>query len=381
MVVHCYSSMLKTFIQFPPTRMVNGAIAFGILLLAGPAVAALPEILLKERWFTDNRPAENVDSIGFWQDSESGMQWIIVTAKSSHSLLVHDAENGDLVRRVGGQGPFDGQFDRPNGVKVWGDFVFVVERDNRRVQVLSLPDFHPVASFGSEELIKPYGLAITALPADPAEPGVQLLHVYVTDNYEYADGALTADGDIPPDSLLGERVKVYRVEVEGPAVEGEFAYSFGDTRGPGILRVVESIWLDPEHNRALICEEFMGVDGQQVLVYDLQGNFTGETIASHHFAGQPEGIALYEDGPQDGFWIITDQGKSQNHFVLFDRRSLAPLARVTGLRTLNTDGIFLVSAPVGRYAGGLFYAVDNDARVSAFDFAELRKAVEQAVGR
>lgn len=88
---------------------------------------------------------------------------MLATSKESHSLNVFDAVNGMMIRRVGGLGRELGQFNRPNGVWVVDSYGFVVERDNRRVQVLSLPDLVGLATFGEAELRKPYGLWIQPL--------------------------------------------------------------------------------------------------------------------------------------------------------------------------------------------------------------------------
>ena len=74
---------------------------------------------------------------------------LIASAKSTHRLVVFDADSGERLREVGSEGAALGQFDRPNGVAVFGDMLFVVERDTHRVQVLSLPSFKPVGSYVS----------------------------------------------------------------------------------------------------------------------------------------------------------------------------------------------------------------------------------------
>jgi 3-phytase len=73
--------------------------------------------------------------------------------------------------------------------------------------------------------------------------------VYVTDNYGMPDESVS------PDSLLGERVRQYRVTVTGASLRAEPILAFGDTSGPGVLKVVESIALDLPNQRLLIAEE------------------------------------------------------------------------------------------------------------------------------
>src|SRR3546814_2462843 len=79
-------------------------------------------------------------------------QWLIATAKRSNRLRVFDGESGEPLRTVGGPGVRPGEFSYPNGISVIDALLLVVERDNHRVQVLRLPDFLPLATFGEHDL-------------------------------------------------------------------------------------------------------------------------------------------------------------------------------------------------------------------------------------
>lgn len=52
-----------------------------------------------------------------------------------------------------------GRLQRPNGIAIAGDVVFVVERDNARLQVFRLPDGASMGTFAAGTLVKPYGIA------------------------------------------------------------------------------------------------------------------------------------------------------------------------------------------------------------------------------
>lgn len=317
---------------------------------------------VKEVFFTTDQSRENIDSPATWHGPE-GQHLLLATSKEGHSVNVFDAVNGAMIHRIGGQGVELGQFDRPNGISVIDNIMLVVERDNRRVQVLSLPDFKPLTSFGEAELTKPYGLYV-----EPLEGGEY--HVYVTDNYE------TPEGEVPADSELGHRVRRYLLEVEGPTAEGELDLSFGDTKGPGRLFVVESIYGDRAHDHLLVADELEhDKKGRQVKVYDYEGNFTGKTFGTGIFKYQVEGIALYETSETAGYWFVTDQGKLQNSFHVFDRESFKHLGTIEGERTLNTDGIWISQTPMHRFPKGAFYACDNDKAISAFEVVEVLEAI------
>lgn len=332
-------------------------------LAAAASLAAAPQTAtLKEVFFTTDQSRENIDSPAVWHGPD-GQSLLFATSKAGHSVNVFDAANGAMIRRLGGFGAELGQFNRPNGVWAIDNYLLVVERDNHRVQVLHLPSLVAIASFGEEELVKPYGLYV-----QPIEPG--LYHVYVTDSYE------TPDEQMPADADLSHRVHRYELEAIGATADADHDAAFGATEGPGRLFVVESIHGDPVHNRLLVAEELEDdAHGRQVKVYDLDGNFAGQTFGQGIFQFQVEGIALYQTSPTAGYWIITDQGKIQNFFHVFDRESFAHLGTFSGERTLNTDGVWLSQTPMPRFPRGAFYACDNDKAISAFDLAEILQSL------
>ena len=338
------------------------------------SLKAQPEtVTVQESWFTFDIPAENVDSIAYWENPEGDTPWLLVTAKASHAVHVYDARNGFLLKRVGGLGAFAGQFNRPNGIAVADDLMFVVERDNQRVQILKLPEFSPVISFGAESLIKPYGLWVQELGIDPSDPDSPRYRVYVTDNYEYAEGQRTADGAIPPIAELGERVRVYDIERDGDVLDAELSFSFGATEGAGTLQVVESIWGDPAHNQLFISEENPET-GSSLKVYTLDGEFTGTVVGQDIFQFQSEGLAI---DTERNWLIATDQGKTANYFHIFEVGTYQHLGTFEGTYTLNTDGVCLVTTPIGYHKGGIFFAIHNDRQVSALDWDTVVKQLSR----
>lgn len=321
---------------------------------AGPPVVA-------EAFITESFVDANLDSMAVWRPPGGGREELLVTAKSTDDLFVFDAADGRLLRRIGRSGSGLGQFRRPNGILVEGELVLVVERDNRRLQVLSLPGDRPLGVFGADVLQRPYGLAAFADPDDAGR-----LVVYVTDNYE------TPDGGIPPDAELGQRVHQFRMRVAGGRIEAEHVRAFGDTSGPGVLHKVETIAVDPAHDRVLVADEDAAV--REIKIYTLDGRFTGQVIPNDLFDHEPEGLALYACG-DEGYWIATDQHPADNTFQVLDRRSLRPRGSFRGAVTRQTDGIALVRGTIGPLSGGGFYAAHADAQVSAFSWDRIAETV------
>src|SRR5690606_18381740 len=108
------------------------------------ATLAMPRLAtVAEAFHTVRDTLANIDSPAVWHGPD-GQHWVLSTAKATHLIRVEDAATGTLVRDVGGPGSGPGEFSRPNGIAVIDDFMLIVERDNARVQVFTLPDFTPI---------------------------------------------------------------------------------------------------------------------------------------------------------------------------------------------------------------------------------------------
>lgn len=359
-----------------PCRRLVVALALVLTACAGPAPKPTPApeapgdgiaaTVVAETFVTNLTPVDNIDSIATWTPPDGGV-WVIATAKDSGRLVVFDGDTGTTLRSVGTRGSAPGQFDRPNGIAVFGDYVFVVERDNHRVQVLHLPDFEPVGQFGDEDLIKPYGLWLRE--SAPLE-----LEIDVTDSYQ------NPDESIPPLSELDRRVKRFRVSLDDGEVSGALERSYGDTGERGAIRWIESVVGDPLSNRLLIPEEYIEQEPGEIRVYDMSGRYTGADVGRGMFGGQPEGLALYACADGSGYWIATDQQLDSNRFHVFDRRSLNYVGTFRGNTVQFTDGVALHPLPTERFPAGAFYAVHHDQGVVAFDWREIASALNLRSG-
>lgn len=317
-----------------------------------------------ETYVSADVPGEELDSLATWT-TDDDRTWLIASAKSSHRLVVFDADDGALLRTFGQRGDAPGRFDRPNGLAVFGDLLFVVERDNRRVQVLRLPDFAPVASFGQQSLRSPYGIWL-----HETAPGE--LEAYVTDSY--------MDGErfdvVPPPQRLGERVRRYRIVVheDGDRIEARLIGSFGDTSGPGMLRIVESIAGDPARRRLLVADEHRP-SPSSLREYGFDGRYAGRSLPDGTFDGEAEGVALWPCTGDDGYWVAVDQQAPLTSFHLFARDDLRPAGSFSGRVAAQTDGIALHAAATTRFPSGALFAVHDDRAVVAFDLGDVVEAL------
>lgn len=318
------------------------------------------DAVVPEAWISAPVAEDELDSVAAWPTEDGGV-WLIATAKSSQRLAVYDGDSGRRLRTFGEPGHGPGQFKRPNGIAVFGDALFVVERDNRRVQVFDLPDFTPRGSFGEEQLQVPYGLWL-----HETEPGQ--LEVLVTDSF-MAD---FKTGLLPPMAQLDQRVRRFRVTLEDAGLQADYLGAFGDTGEGGALRMVESIAGDPVHDRLLIADEDRRV-GSTLRDYSLNGAYRGHSLPT--FDADAEGVALWACSFEDGYWVAVDQ-VSPTLFRLFDRVTLEPRGVFAGEQVANTDGETIHASPTARFPAGALFALHNDQSLAAFDLRDIVHALQ-----
>lgn len=324
------------------------------------ARAPHPDAVVQEAWISSAHPEDELDSLAVWP-TEQGGAWVIATAKSGNQLLVFDADTGQRLRTVGGPGDGPGQFGRPNGIAVWGDTLFVVERDNHRVQALSLPDFTPLGFVGAETLKVPYGIWVQETAPDTLE-------LLVTDSF-MADFRA---GLLPPRAQMDQRVRRYTVSLppEGGLSVVE-AGSFGDTGDAGMLHMVESIAGDPAHERLLIAEEDRRV-GSTLREYTMDGRYAGRSLPV--FDADAEGVALWDCDVDSGWWVATDQTRP-TLFRVYDRASLAPVGTFSGQVVADTDGVALYVAGTPRFPDGALFVQHDNRALAAFDLRDIAAAL------
>jgi len=316
----------------------------------------LPEVaVIKESFTTPRDESDNVDSPALWHGGE-GQNWLLATAKEGNAIIVYDAANGEKIGRFGSIGTGLGELSRPNGIAVIDDYAVVIERDNHRVQVFILPEFKPLGVFGESVLRSPYGITIDRFEGK--------YHLYVTDNYE------TPEEETPPADSLDRRVHHFAFTVEDNRVAAEHIKAFGDTSGEGVLYKVESILADRIYNRLLIADEHE--DHRDIKIYDTDGRFTGQIIPHNYFFYEPEGIVLWEcEADSSGYYLIVDQGKINNTFQVFDRKTLEYIGGFSGEITRNTDGTAITQKAFGDFRYGAFYPVHNDGSLTAISWEDI----------
>ena len=290
-------------------------------------------ITLKNPMFvTESLTDAGMDSIGFLMRKHV----IVVTVKDKNELHVYNAMNGELKKSIKRENAF------PNGITTINDqFVLVTERDNKQVAVFN-SSMEFLGSFGNNELRSPYG--ITFYKQDNSS-----YTVLVTDSYEY-------------NNPREDRILTWDFSIENES----FNVSEASVLGNPTLYQVESIQADKHYNTLLVAEEME--EHHKVMVLDLMtGEVLKEDLGDFNRGNDPEGIALVINKDHQGYWICTEQSKTDNRFHLYDRKTLENFATMYLDNVSYTDGI----ATAYMHGKWFLYAVDNDARVAAFELPEI----------
>ncbi len=289
-------------------------------------------ILSDALFYTDPMPNTGIDSIGFLMRKHV----IVVTGKDANQLYVYNAMNGELKQTIERPDAY------PNGVNVINDaLVLITERDTHQVSVFNT-SMEFLGTFGTDILRQPYGIT-----SYKKSDGVY--KIFITDSYEY---------DTPKNDRIVSFELFYK--------EDSFSIISFTTFGEETLYQVESIMVDSSNNTLLVADE--NKEHYKIAVLDLNsGENIGAKLQDFIFITDPEGIALVKTSKTSGYWIATEQSKTDNKFHLFDRESFEYLNTLYLEGVSNTDGI----TTAYMHGHWYLYAVDNDRRVAAFQLPEI----------
>jgi len=289
-------------------------------------------ILDSPMFVTESVADAGMDSIGFLMRKHV----IVVTVKDKNELHVYGAMNGKFKKSIKREDAY------PNGITTINDqFVLVTERDNKQVAVFN-SSMEFLGSFGNDELRSPYGITFYKQENNSYK-------VLVTDSYEY-------------NNPREDRILSWDFTIES----GEFSVGPATVLGNPTLYQVESIQADKHYQTLLVAEEMK--EHHKVMALDLMtGEVIKEDLGNFDRGNDPEGIALVINKNNNGYWICTEQSKTDNRFHLYDRKTLEYKATMYLDNVSYTDGI----ATAYMHGKWFLYAVDNDARVVAFELPEI----------
>ena len=287
--------------------------------------------------------------------------------KASEKLVIYDGDSGATLRTFGtaGQGP--GQFKRANGIFVHRDLVFVVERDNHRVQVLraALLAVRWRRS-ATKELVQPYGIWLQETqPGKLRCAGHRCLHGRRGCSGDDVCRRWRELGRARP-ALRGARRRRIGVGANTSVRSATPAQRVRSASGIGLGR---SRQRSPAGRRGRHCDRHRCANTISAAISRAHDR---RSACSRR---RPKASRCGHARTAAATGSPTDQYKDRSLFHVFDRRTLHHVGAFAGKQVGNTDGVWLHQAGSARFPKGVFYAVHDDMAVGAFDWRDVAKAL------
>ena len=239
---------------------------------------------------------------------------IAVADINGHCILVFD-ETGKFVRKIGGQGDKDGQFESPTEVAFLnGDEILVADECNHRIQQLNVQTGNFVKSFGKEgsgdgEFEYPTGVCITSdgcfiVVADCGDNRIQVFTMDGEPVFKFGDSGPERLNN--PSSCVCYEEKFIVTDLKNNCVKvfdgkGQFLYKFGGKgNGEGQMNIPCCSCVD-KYGNLLVCDSRNG----RIQQFSLEGNFTGKTSTKVNLT-VPWGVTTM---PDDRILITEHHGK------------------------------------------------------------------------
>ena len=211
---------------------------------------------------------------------------IAVADNKGHCILVFD-ETGKFVRKIGGQGDKDGQFENPPDVTFLNDDeILVVDQCNDRIQQLNVQTGNFVKSFGEQgsgdgEFENPASVCITSdgrfiVVMEFANSRIQVFTMDGEPVFKFGDSG-PERLDHPINCVCYEE-KFFVADMNNNCVKvfderGQFLYKFGE-KGNGDGQLIQPCGLCVDkYGNLLVCD--MG--NEHILQFSSEGTFTAKT--------------------------------------------------------------------------------------------------------
>ncbi|XP_058969835.2 E3 ubiquitin-protein ligase TRIM71-like [Pocillopora verrucosa] len=211
---------------------------------------------------------------------------IAVANYEGHCILVFD-ETGKFVRKIGGQGDKDGQFESPSDVTFLNDDeILVADECNDRIQQLNVQTGNFVKSFGKNgsgdgEFENPLSVCITSdgrfiVVADYKNNRIQLFTMDGEPVFKLGNsGPERLDS---PFSCVCYEEKLFVTDKNNDCVKvfderGQFLYKFGE-KGNGDGQLIQPCGLCVDkYGNLLVCD----TGNERIQQFSSEGTFTGKT--------------------------------------------------------------------------------------------------------
>lgn len=102
-------------------------------------------------WKTNCKDEYKFDSITNFGNN------INISCKNTNGIVSYD-NNGNFLKKIGKKGFNYNEFNKPKGIKQINDYLFVLEKNNKRCQIIDLKSNKSISFFGFKKLKNPYDI-------------------------------------------------------------------------------------------------------------------------------------------------------------------------------------------------------------------------------
>jgi 3-phytase len=295
-------------------------------------------------WKTLCHSKTSMDKLQWWYNKYSKEYWLFILSKDCSKIFILNALSGKYIKSLGTCGDKVGEFDGPVDMTIYDDYLIILEKDNHRVQIFSLPELVYVGFIGEIELSNPNCIESIKLKKDNKE----FCCLYIGDNLDNKPSRRKCYFRF---IFEINKMGIYDTEVLKiePDNKGELGY-------------IESIRYDSVHDNLLIVDKL----SKDIKVFNFENNYK-KTILKDQFKGEPGDIDLMKDNNK-GMIFIGDFSRLDNFFHIYSRD-------LNYMMTLSSDIILKNQCfcIINHNHNKILYTADEDDCVLAYRIYEIKE--------
>jgi len=286
----------------------------------------------------------NLNNITWWFNKKTKEYWIFLSSQETDKIFILNGLTGEYIKALGGTGDKVGQLNSPIDLVVFDDYLYILEQDNNRVQIFSLPDVIFIGFIGEIQLKSPRSLSLIKVKKD---------------NKYY--NCLFVSENLDKKSLRPKCVYKYIFNIDNKGIDNIKVKKIGNINGEGKIMRCSSIEYDAYYNRLLILDSYE----KNIKIYDINGNFI-KVIDDNIFNSEPIGIKLMNENNGRGIYFIFDRSKIDNLFHIYDRETLSYISTLKSDKSLENDNICIIN----HNGNKILYVIDDESCVLAVRLTE-----------
>lgn len=295
-------------------------------------------------WKTLCHSKANLTKLKWWYNKESKEYWLFALSEDCHKIFILNALSGKYIKSLGNNGDKVGEFDKPIDLCVYENFLMVLEKDNNRVQIFSLPELNFISILGEVELSNPKTIECLKLKKKDKE----YCCLIVGDNL-----------DNKPSRRKCYFKFIFEIDKLGIYV-------------PEVLRVepknnelgrIESIKYDSIKDNLFIVDKLT----KNIKILDFNNNYKN-TIMNNTYKGEPGEINILNDNKRDGIIVIGDFSRLDSFFHLYTI-NCEYLMSLSSETTLKNNCFCIINHNHNK----ILYTTDEDDCVLAYRMIEINE--------